>query len=337
MKIYCGVIGCGRIGCGFDENNSSNLIKTHSKAYLKNPNSVLTSFADIDKKKLKKYGHVFNIKNLYTDPEEMFKKENLDCVSICTHAESHLPLTKLAIKHNIRGIIIEKPISNSLNNALKILDLCQKNKVILSINHQRRCDPFYHSIADFIRKNMKEIQSSRIIYGGGISNTGSHLFDVVRMLFGEASSIQAILSKNESNNKKDPNLDVVVKFKNKVVCNLEAVNTKNFGIFELDVLGTKNRINLNMITNKITMYEIGKKIQDYNALVLKKNPFNATRNATDIRQTINNVIDCIENCKEPMSKGTDGFKSLEMIVASKMSAEKNKEIHFPINNKNYKI
>lgn len=335
MKFRCAVIGCGRIGCGFDEKGNTNLIRTHAKSYLKNSKTQLTALADIDSRKLKKYGKIFNVKNLYLDPSLMLEKENLDCVSICTHASSHLHLTEKAIKNRVKAVIVEKPISDSLTNARKIIQICKKNNVILGVNHQRRFDPFYHSLAKFIRKKMKKIQNSRVIYGGGITNTGSHLFDVLRLFFGEPSSIQAYPSQNKSHNPKDPNLDAIVDFKNGVRCNLFAVDTKNYGVFEIDMLGIDKRIRLNMITNDISFYSKGVGIQDYNTLKLKKNPFLSKRNATDIRLTINNVVDCLDNGTKPLSSGMDGYNSLELIVASRLSARNKKKMKFPLKNKNY--
>ena len=144
-KLRCAVIGCGRIGCGFDD-DSNGIIRTHAGSYYKNSKTKLVALCDIDKKKLKKYGTKYQVSGLYEHSFEMFKNENIECVSICTLAETHLELVKEAAEFNIKGIFLEKPISSTLLEAQKIIEICKKNKISLVIDHQRRFDPFYVKI-----------------------------------------------------------------------------------------------------------------------------------------------------------------------------------------------
>src|SRR5690242_10530221 len=125
-QLRCAVIGCGRIGCGFDDPPNDKTVKTHAGSYFINPVTKLVALCDIDKKKLKKYGIKYNIRSLYSSSEEMFRKESLDCVSICTLANDHLNLVKQAADYGIRGIFLEKPMSDTLENARKIIQVCNK-------------------------------------------------------------------------------------------------------------------------------------------------------------------------------------------------------------------
>ena len=212
-QLRCAIIGCGRIGCGFDD-KTTKTIMTHAGSYFNNSNTKLIALCDIDQKKLKKYGKKYNINNLYTTSDEMFENETIDCVSICTLVDTHLELVTQAVKHGIKAIFLEKPISNSLHTAKKIINICNDNNVILLIDHQRRFDPFFHTLKDLIQtKKLGTIQSINIYYGSGISNTGSHIFDLIRLFFGEAVSVNARYSKNTSSNKLDPNLNIILKFK----------------------------------------------------------------------------------------------------------------------------
>ena len=150
--LKCGIIGCGRIGCGFDDKNHEAIL-THAGSYFKNPRTNLVALCDIDKKKLKKYGKKYDVSNLYTDSSEFFKKENLDCVSICTLANNHLNLVKEASKHHIQVIFLEKPISYDLKTARQIINICKQKKIVLIVDHKRRFDPFYHSLSEFFKQN----------------------------------------------------------------------------------------------------------------------------------------------------------------------------------------
>jgi predicted dehydrogenase len=338
-KLRCAVIGCGRVGCGFDDLPNNQLIRTHAKAYFSNVRTDLVALCDIDTKVLHKYGKKYSVKKVYNNYKQMFEMENLDCVSICTLADTHIELVNYAIKNNIKGIIIEKPISDSLSSTKKILDLCKKNNVKLIVNHQRRFFGFYQELSKSIKnKKFGQIQHVNMYYGGGIANTGSHIFDVLRLFFGEVESLISESTKNESHNIHDPNLDVSIKFKNNIICNLIALDSKNYGIAEIEIFGTKNRIHLDLITNKIKYYKMSDKLQDYKRLVETKSPIICSIPSTDIRLTIKNLVDSVERKKKILCNGLDGYYSLELVIASLISNKQKMRIKLPIKNyKNFSI
>jgi predicted dehydrogenase len=335
LKI--GIIGCGRIGCGFDDIDDGK-IKTHAGSYHINSKTKIVSFSDLDKKKLLKYGKKYNVDNTYQNSSEMLKNENLDAVSICTHADSHLKLVEESIKNNVKGIFLEKPISNNLKNAQKIIEICKENKVILSINHRRRFDPFFHSINKFLKtKKIGKIQLINIYYGGGVANTCSHIFDVLRMFFGEVLEVEAKLSKNLSGNKSDPNLDISLNFKNKINCNLFGLDTRNYGVLEMIIFGTNGKIKFDLESNQVNYF----KIDDSNHIVYKKlisSPLKLKHSKiTSMSLGVNDFVNSIILNKNPMSEGVDAYKSLELIIASMLSANKKKAITIPLDNNNYNI
>ncbi len=336
-KLNCAVIGCGRIGCGFDD-SSNDTIRTHAGSYHTNLNTKLISLCDIDPKKLKKYGKKYGVSNLYQNSSEMFKTHNIDCVSICTLVDTHLSLVKEAAKFNVKGIFLEKPISSSLKEAKQIIEICKKNKIALVIDHQRRFDPFYTQVKSLLaQKKIGGIQCVNVYYGSGIANTGSHLFDLLRMFFGEISTVQSKLSKNISNNIHDPNLDIVLQFSNKITCVIQSLDYSNYALFEMDIIGTLGRIKLDLVSNKIDFYNIPKE----NALVYRKlessNFFIKRSNYSSIQLGVKDLINSIILKTNSLSTGLDGYKSLELITASLLSLKTGKSISLPISNNNYKI
>lgn len=339
-QLRCGVIGCGRIGCGFLDKSKGKTVITHAGSYFTNPKTKLVALCDIDKTKLKKYGKKYHVRGLYTRSSLMFKKEHLDCVSICTLVNSHLELLSQAVKYGVRGIFLEKPISYDIKTSKKIIEICKKNNVKLIINHQRRFDPFYHKLKKFIqKKNLGQIQLVDILYGGGIANTGSHLFDLVRYFFGNVDNVTGTLSKNTSSNKSDPNLDVSIKFKSGFTGYLHSIDFRKFVIFEMNVLGTIGRLNVNLVANKYDL-EYFKPIKNSSVgfKTLVKSPINIKKpKKSAIYYGVENLVNCINLNSNPLCSGEDGYKSLELIVASIHSSKTKKRIQLPISNNNYKI
>ena len=331
--MRCAVIGCGRIGCGFDDN--SKIIRTHAGSYYTNPKTQLVSLCDVDTSKLEKYGRKYGITSLYTDSEQMFKKENLDCVSICTLVDTHLDLVTQAAKNHVKAIFLEKPISSSIPESKKIIQICKKYNVKLAVDHQRRFNPFYRSLGNFLKqKKLGDIQLVNVYYGSGVANTGSHLFDVLRLFFGDPLSITSTSIQNNSINRSDPNINATIKFQNGLICNLQTVDYSKYAVLEMDIFGTLGRIQFNMISDKITYFKKQKGLV-YNTLIPANLKFKLPTKSP-IQLAVANLVSSIGSKNEPMCTGYDGYKSLELIIAATISSKSRKEIKLPLKN-NYKI
>jgi len=324
MEFKCGLIGLGRIGCGFDDKPNLHSINTHAGAYSTSKRAKLVALCDIDEAKLTKYGKKYGVQKLYKSYSEMFKNEKLDCVSICTLADSHLPIVEEAAKYNIKGIFLEKPISDELVDATKIVDICKENKIKLQIDHQRRFDPFYQKIKNIINdKEFGKIQHVSIYYGGGILNTCIHIFDLLRFFFGEVIWVEGRISTNSSNNTLDPNIDGIITCKNDVRCILQGFNLKNYGILELDIFGEKQRLRLNLMNSTVEYFVVFHSDQSlvYDELTPKQYSFPASVDA--IVLGLENLFDSIENDVELHCKGDDGRAALKVVKSMMDSADKN--------------
>ena len=336
-KICCAVIGCGRIGCGFDDISDIKTTMTHAGSYYNNLNTDLVALCDIDKSKLKKYGKKYSISKLFDDPNDLFENVDLDCVSICTRADSHLDLVKIAAKHGIKGIFLEKPIGNSLQNSLKIIEICKKNNIKLLIDHQRRFDPFFLHLKNFINNKIGKIQMINVIYGAGIINTGTHVIDLLRYFFGEIDSVNASFSQNSSCNSTDPNIDGKIIFKNKVTCFLHALDLSHFGFLEMQIFATNSVLKINLTNNTVEYQSISKKPSlAYKTLEIKNQNFKKSKKSS-ISLGVENLIDAISNKSTLLCTGQDGLKSLEGVISLMKSAKSRKIIRIPLKTTNYKI
>ena len=338
MKFNCGIIGLGRIGCGFDDIPGKKSIDSHSGAYNVHPQANIVALCDIDENKLKKYGIKYGIKSLYVDAKKMFKEESLDCVSICTLADSHLSLIKEASKHKIKGIFLEKPISISLKDAKNIIKICKKNKIKLQIDHQRRFSPFYQKIKKLMNdKKIGELQHCSIYYGSGVANTGSHIFDLINYFFEGIKWVEATQSKNISNNILDPNINGKFECKNNLVCTIQSFDYDKFSLLEFDIIGTKGRIKLNLTDSKAEFFIVSGKLGLAYKKLIKKSDI-IKKNKDDIVLGVENLFDSMQNKTKLLSSGNEGYASLENIIAMKLSANKNgKRVELPIKSNSLKI
>lgn len=189
LKTYrVGIIGCGHIGIELPDN--------HKLAYESCLQTKLVALCD-DKK---------DIPNAYKNYMEMVEKEHLDIVSVCTPPETHCQIV-CDIVHHVKAIYCEKPIALTLLEAREMINTCHNHNVILQINHQRRFRP---PVFRFSR---------------GIMNTGSHMFDLLRHLFGELEYLTWEYAF----------------FKSGLICRIEEIDTQE-PVFELDCTHNKDRM-----------------------------------------------------------------------------------------------
>lgn len=329
MKLNSAVIGLGRIGCGFDDIDDGK-IKTHAGAYFKNPNTKLIAFCDVDNSKLKKYGKKYHVENLFSNYKELFKKTNLDVISISTHADLHLPIIQEASKYNIKGIFLEKPISNNLVDAKKIIKICNTKNIKLQIDHQRRFSKFYHDLQNFISKKLGNLKFCNVIYGAGILNTGTHVIDIVRFFLGDIYEVNGYASNFKLRYTNDFNIDAKIRFKNGCLCELHALDYSKYRILELDIIGDNGRIVLDLAKNTAISFLPNSK-QNLVYGELEKKEINRKKEQEFIQSGLDNLIKSIKTHKELFCTGLDGYKSLEGALGLIMSMKnKNKTLRYPL-------
>ncbi len=75
---------------------------------------------------------------LYEDYQILLNEVSLDAVVIALPNGLHWPAVESALNAGIRNILLEKPIADSEEDALKIIEACRKERATLLVGHQRR-------------------------------------------------------------------------------------------------------------------------------------------------------------------------------------------------------
>ena len=165
--------------------------------------------------------------------------------------------------------------------------------------------------------------------GGGIANTGSHVFDLLRMFFGNVSWVEGNFSRNSSNNPNDPNIDGTIYFENDILCSIHAMSLINYGILEFDILGERERLRINLVNSTAEYFEISNSdVLLYKELKPKVHSF--PEKSDSIVLGLENLLGSLENNEELLCTGKDGTSSLAVIIAMQNSA-KNKGMRVFIN------
>jgi predicted dehydrogenase len=122
LKI--GLIGCGGIA------------PLHLKAYKRLDDIEIVSLADLNLGRAKELASVFNVANVYENYEEMFEKENLDLVDICTPVSTHSKIVCDAAKH-VSNILVEKPMALNVSQCDEMITQINKHGAKLCIGHNQ--------------------------------------------------------------------------------------------------------------------------------------------------------------------------------------------------------
>ena len=309
------------------------MIASHAGAYYNFSETDLVAVSDLNENKLNKCSKKWKIKSLYQNYKEMLENEKLDIVSVCTWPSTHYDIIKEITNHNIKAIYCEKPISDNLEKAYKIVKLCKEKNIILQINHQRRFCPFHQQIKLFLQsKELGDIQHVSAYYTAGVNNTGSHLFDLLRFFFGDVSWIYSLKSENKSQIKNDINIDGILKFKNNIFCAAHACDVDDFLIFEIDIIGTKGRLRLIDSGFNVDFYvvENSKYFSGYNELVKSDFPIDKTIKREFMINGVKHLVSCVKNNSQSISSGKDGLKTFEIISAFHKSVNTNQKIFLPL-------
>ena len=100
-------------------------------------------------------------KNVFETLEDFFKHDKMaDAVIIATNDDRHYDVAKLALEKGYH-VLLEKPLSNSLDGLVHIDDLCDKYKdKIFMICHVLRYSPFYNKLKEIVEsKKLGELVS----------------------------------------------------------------------------------------------------------------------------------------------------------------------------------
>ena len=130
-----GVIGCRGIGV------------RHAQGALGLDNAAVVAACDLEQEQLDNFQEEYKDHwpqiAQYKSHREMLEKENLDIVTVATSDHRHADLVVDAAEAGAKGIFCEKPLATSLADADRMIEACERNNTILSVDHTRRWMPVW--------------------------------------------------------------------------------------------------------------------------------------------------------------------------------------------------
>lgn len=241
MSVKVGFVGVGGIA-GAHLNNLKNFDDVEFVA-------MCDVTADRAKSRTEEFGG-----RAYTDFREMFEKEELDAVYICTPPFAHGEQERIACDLKI-PMFIEKPVAATLEQAIVINDMVERSGVITSVGYHWRYQANTIKALDVL-KDYKVLGALgywmggmpgtpwwrvRAQSGGQHVEQTTHIFDLCRYLVGsDAKTVHGVAASGTMTD--IPNYDVDdismvnIEFKNGAVANIaSSCAMKGWGKVQLEV------------------------------------------------------------------------------------------------------
>lgn len=329
-KVKIGVIGLGGV---------AQLV--HLPNLSKIQNAELTAVAEINKNRLQTIGDKFNVKQKFSNYQDMLDKSDIEAVIVATPTSTHKEIAIDCLNAG-KDVLVEKPLARTFNEAKQIVDAAKKSKRKLMVGMNLRYrpdtmllrsflnsdeigDPFYIKCG-WIRKQSsseKWFTKKEESGGGVIIDLGVHILDLALWLmdYPEVLSVSAQNFFHYTKNVEDTSI-CCVKCKNSSVISMEVswslpVEKDHF---YLDVFGTKGSFSSNP-------FRLLKKVEnDYINLTpaLPDNPTVLFKKS--YLNELKSFIGAIKGLNPVFSPGEEAMQRMKIIEAMYESADKKHEI-----------
>lgn len=196
-KLKVGIIGAGYVG------------GVHATLLARDERVSVTAVHDVAVDRAEKLARSIGATVVNSVDELMGK---VDALYITTPNTKHTTIALGAIQAG-KSVFCEKPMATSIEDARAVLEAASGTDVVFQVGHNRRFAPVYATLKQMlmesgpahsahVKMNRGELINPAwvgdpAITGGFLYETPIHMFDMMRFLFGEISTIDAIGSSHE--------------------------------------------------------------------------------------------------------------------------------------------
>jgi predicted dehydrogenase len=158
----------------------------------------------------------FAVPAAYDNYERMLDEVSPDFVDIATPAESHLELTRAAAERGIH-VLCQKPMAETRNEIEAMIDVCERNGVVLTINENARFQPWFRTMQALVSAGrlgvprlLRFVSRAALARRPGgfgeqaflagkrrliVLDLGVHFVDTARFLLGEVDTVVASMQR----------------------------------------------------------------------------------------------------------------------------------------------
>ena len=295
------VIGVGYLG------------QFHAEKYAKIKEANLVAVVDSDFQRAKEVARHTKTK-AYSDYKDIIDK--VDAVSIVVPTSYHYEIAKDFIKAE-KDILLEKPITTTLDEAEELIALAEENGVIFQVGHLERFNPAVTATADII-KNPKFIESHRLSF---FKEIGADVDVILDLMIHDIDIILSVVKSKIISISSigipviSSNIDIAnarIEFENGCAANVTASRVSREQMRKIRFFQHNTYISLDYHNQKVDVFKKTNKIVN-GFPVIKEEHVNVEKKDA-LYEELATFVDCIINRKEPLVTGKDGRDALRVAI-----------------------
>ena len=298
--------------------------KNHVRVFSELEEANMVAIVDRDEARAKALAKKFNV-TYYTDTDELFRRDDVDAVTICTPTVTHADLALEAIASG-KHVLIEKPMTDTVQQAQRIIDAAKSAKVNLMVGFVERFNPSVNTATQIIdqgklgelvlgsARRLGPFVPGRVADIGIIKDMAIHDIDIARSLVKqEASSVYAIAG--SLYHKYEDHANIVIRFDDKPTFFLECNWLTPYKLRGLNLTGSQGVMSLDYITQEVT---IGSNQWEQKSTNKWDEP---------LKRELTHFVESVRENQPPFVSGNDGLEALRIAEAAFESARKKCVIH----------
>lgn len=348
-SVRIGIVGLGTIG------------KAHWKVIRESSETTLIAISDPTPSALE-FARAENVP-AYADYRDMLEKEKLDGVVVAVPNAQHVPVSLACIERGI-PVLVEKPVADEVEAARGMCRVAEARNVPVLVGHHRRHNTAVQRVRQAIRDGLIgrpvtatvmynqlktasyfDLDWRRQAGGGPILINLIHEIDLIRFIFGEIRSLQALSSNAVRGFPVEDTAAVLLQFHSGAIATISVSDTAvtpfswdlASGEFDL-MLGTSDRMKRQKVSSHVFAGTEGSvtlpTLQYYNYHGTVEPGWRSDLNAetlmaesgdTYVRQ-IEHFARVIRREEAPLVSGLDGVRTLQATLAVKDAAASGRTI-----------
>ncbi|MEM3027074.1 MAG: Gfo/Idh/MocA family oxidoreductase, partial [Thermoproteota archaeon] len=278
----------------------------------------LGGVCDIDVEKASTYGRLYNVPH-YTDVSEI--PENVyDGAIISTPTSTHKEVAFQLILKNFKYLLIEKPFTQNLKEALEIIDHAERKNVRLMVGFIERFNPAISMVKNYVAEGAvgEIIMASamrvrrwpeRITDSGVLLDTAIHDIDLIRHVFSEDPVKVYAKTGRTMHRIHEDYATLLLTFKGERMAIIQANWLTPYKIRSLEIIGSEGVIEADLVSQQVTLSSKDDRIT----------PFSEW--SEPLRYELKHFLECIVDGRAPSPGEEDAVKALEIVEASFKSSE----------------
>lgn len=234
------IVGCGNIAGGFDAERPANLPPlTHAGAFTRHGGFHVEACVEPDAERRAAFMRRWGIAHGFDDlagAAAAYPLGRFDVVSLCSPTHAHAEQVEAALAMKPRLVFCEKPVTPTLAQTEALVERCAAAGVPLAVNHTRRWAPDVQRLAAELRAGAwGAVRSAVGTYNKGVLNNGSHLVDLLHLLLGPMTLLDAgaALADHWPD---DPTVPALLQTAGGIPVHLNTAHAADCAIFELQLI-----------------------------------------------------------------------------------------------------